>query len=367
MSRGIVIGLLALTLSVAVVLAQEGPTLEPWTCPPEVQAMTNKTLNIYNWSTYIGENTIPDFEKLCGVSVTTDFFASNEEMLTRIRNGNPGFDIVVPSDYAVPAMIEEGLLLPLDHSRIPNLDNLAEDLRRSPYDPDSAYAVPYLWGSFGLGYNVQKVPVEITSWEQFFTYDGPVAWTDDPRVMLPLALVLQGYDPNSADPAELEAAKQYLVDHSDNVAVIAADDGQELLARGEVDMVVEYNGDIFQLNVDCECEDYVYTIPQEGSGVSAGFIAIPVGAQNPDLAQVFIDYVLDPQVGADIANYTTYPSPNQAAIDAGLIDPVLLNNKGIYPTPEIREKLFFLLLQDLDTEQLYNDLWTEIKLAIQAG
>jgi spermidine/putrescine transport system substrate-binding protein len=351
-----------------VVLAEEGSTApEPWVCPETVAAMTNKTLNLYNWSTYIGENTVPEFEKRCGVTVISDFYSGNEELLTRLRTGNPGYDVVVPSDYAVLSMIDEGLLLPLDHSAIPNLNNLAEDLRRSPYDPDSTYAIPYLWGTFGLGYNTTKVAGEVSSWEQFFTYDGPVAWADDPRLMVSLALVMLGFDPNTSSVEEIQAAKQYLIDHSSNVVVIAADDGQEYLSRGEVDMVVEYNGDIFQLGLDCACEDYAYIIPKEGSGISAGFMAIPVGAQNPDLAQVFLDYILDPQVGAEIANFTTYPSPNQAAIDAGLIDPNLLENVGVYPPPEIREKLFFLLLQDVDTEALFNDVWTEIKLSIQAG
>jgi spermidine/putrescine transport system substrate-binding protein len=360
--------LLVMFLGAAIILAEEGGTeLEPWVCPDSVQQMANKTLNIFNWATYIGENTIPDFEKACDVTVTLDFFDSNESLLTRLRQGNPGYDIVIPSDYAVSSLIEEGLLLPLDHDLIPNLSNIAEDLRTSPYDPESTYAVPYLWGTFGIGYNAAKIEEPVTSWRQFFEYDGPVAWTEDPRVMLSIALVMIGADANSAEPDEIVAAKQYLLDHSDNVVVIAADDGQEWLAKGDVDMVIDYNGDVFQLGLDCDCDDYVYVVPEEGSGISSGFVGIPMDSQNPGLAQVFIDYLLDPQIGADIANFTTYPTPNQAAIDAGLIDPVLLENPGIYPPPEIRENLYFLLLQDPATEQLFNDVWTEIKLNLRAG
>ncbi|NWG15686.1 MAG: spermidine/putrescine ABC transporter substrate-binding protein [Chloroflexi bacterium] len=344
-----------------------GPAIEPWACPESVQVMENKTLNIFNWATYIGENTIPDFENLCGVTVTLDYFDSNESMLTRLRQGNPGYDIVIPSDYAIPTMIEEGLLLPLDHARIPNLDNLMTDLREAPFDPESKYAVPYLWGTFGIGYNVNSVEEPVSSWMQFFEHDGAVAWTEDSRIMLSIALLVTGHSPNSSDPDEIEVAKQFLLDHSDNVVIIAADDGQEWLAKGDVDMAIEYNGDIFQINLDCECEDFTYVIPQEGSGISSGFIAIPTGAQNPDLAQVFIDYILDPQVGAEIANFTTYPSPNQVAVDAGLIDPIMRENPGIYPPEEMRKNLYFLLPQDEDTEQLFNDIWTEIKIALQAG
>lgn len=357
-----------IVLLIAALLALAAPALaqesEPWACPDGFQG---QSINVFNWTTYIAENTMDNFAAACGVTYTYDNFDSNESLVTRIRQGNPGYDIVVPSDYAVATMIEEGLLLPLDLTRIPNVANLAEDLRAAPYDPESEFSVPYLWGTFGIGYNASKVSGPVTGWAQFFEHDGPVAWTDDARVMLSIGLVMTGGDPNSSDPAEVEAAKQYLIEHSDNVVVIAADDGQELLAREEVDMAIEYNGDIFQLAVDCECEDFVFVVPVEGTGISSGFLAVPVGAQNPDLAMVFIDYILDPQVSADIANYTTYPTPNQAAIDLGLIDPLLLNNPGIYPPEEARANLFFLLLQDPDTEQLFNDTWDEIRISIQAG
>ena len=357
-----------LTAVAALLLALAAPaaaqSASRWVCP---EGFAGQHINVFNWSTYIAEDTMDNFAAACGVTYTYDNFDSNESLITRIRQGNPGYDIVVPSDYAVPAMIEEGLLLPLDLARIPNVANLAEDLRATPYDPESAFAVPYLWGTFGIGYNAAKVAEPVTSWQQFFEHDGPVAWTDDPRLMLSVALVMTGADPNSSDPTEIEAAKQYLIDHSDNVVVIAADDGQELLARQEVDMAIEYSGDIFQIALDCACDDFVYVVPEEGSGVSSGFIAVPVGAQNPDLAMVFIDYILDPQVSADIANYTAYPTPNQAAVDLGLIDPALLANPGIYPPEEVRANLFFLLLQDPATEQLFNDTWDEIKIRIQAG
>lgn len=356
------IAVAVLAVALAAPAAAQGHS--PWVCPA---GFAGQHINVFNWTTYIAEDTMDNFAVACGVTYTYDNFDSNESLITRIRQGNPGYDIVVPGDYAVPAMIEEGLLLPLDLARIPNIANLAEDLRATPYDPESKYAVPYLWGTFGIGYNINAVDQPVTSWTQFFEHDGPVAWTDDPRLMLSVALVMTGADPNSGDPTEVAVAKQYLLDHSDNVVVIAADDGQELLARGEVDMAIEYNGDIFQIGLDCACDDFVYVVPEEGSGVSSGFIAVPVGAQNPDLAMVFIDYILDPYVSADIANYTAYPTPNQAAIDLGLIDPVLLANPGIYPPQEVRDKLFFLLLQDPETEQLFNDTWDEIKIQIQAG
>lgn len=355
-----IIVLLALALPVA---AQDSG----WTCP---EGFEGQQLNVFNWTTYIGLTTMDDFAAACGITYTYDNYDGDDALVSRLRQGNPGYDIVVPSDYMVPVMREEGLLQPLEIEKIPNFVNLSTDMQETAYDPDAEYAIPYLLGSWGVGYNVAAVAnrlgegVEFESWEQFFNYEGPVAWVDEPRAMLPIALLLLGFDPNSEDADEIEAAKQYLIEHSDNVIAIASDDGQELLVRGEVEMAVEYNGDIYQLNLDCACEDYNYIVPVEGSGYSSGFIAIPVGAQNPELARVFIDFILDPQNAANIANDTAYPTPNQAAIDAGLIQPELLESPILYPSEEAREHMFFLLYISEEAEQLYNDAWDEIKLAV---
>ncbi len=359
-----------LTVFTLFVFILGGPALaqdtapEPWVCP---EGFAGQTLNVFNWSTYVAEDTISNFQTLCGVSVTYDVYDSDGDMMNVIRQGNPGYDIVVPSDYAYPLMIEEGLFVPLDMTRLPNIQNLAPNFIEEIESAGEAYVLPYLLGTFGLGYNVERVGEEITSWQQFFNYDGPVAWVDDPRSMMSIALTTLGLDPNTADPVEIEQAKQFLIDHSDNVVAISADDGQELLVRGEVDMVVEYNGDIYQINLDCECEDFAYVIPEEGSGYSSGFIGIPVDGQNPALAMIFLDYLLDPQVAAEIANFTAYPTPNQAAIDAGLIDEALLNNPAIYPPAEATENLYFIEPKDEVTEELYGFVWDEIKIILSAA
>ncbi|MBZ0276881.1 MAG: spermidine/putrescine ABC transporter substrate-binding protein [Anaerolineae bacterium] len=353
------VGLLALLVG-APALAQDSEIRTTWTCP---DGFAGQQLNVFNWSTYIADNTVSDFETLCNVTVVYDVYDSEDSLLARLRADNPGYDIVVPSDFGVPVMIEEGLFEPLNHDNIPNLKNINTDLRALPYDQDSEYTVPYLWGTFGIGYNKTHVGAEVTSWDQFFNYDGPVAWIDDSRVMLGIALLVLGYDPNSTEEAQIAEAGQYLIDHSKNVVSIAGDDGQEMLSRGEVDMVIEYNGDIFQLSLDCECEDYAFDVPVEGTGFSSGFVGIPTGSQNHALAEVFIDYLLDPQVSADIANATAYPTPNKAAIDAGLIDETLLNNKGVYPDEETLSKIFFLL-PILDAEEFYLATWDEVKIGI---
>ncbi|WMT58238.1 polyamine ABC transporter substrate-binding protein [Truepera radiovictrix] len=346
------LGLFAVCASAA---AQEG-----WTCP---EGFAGQRLNVYNWTTYIAEDTIANFEALCDVSVTYDTYPTEDDMLARIRQGNPGYDIVVPSGTIMVLMINEGLLEPLNLENIPNVANLDDTFLDLPFDPGNQYSLPYQWGTVGIGYNRTRVGGEITSWREMFAYEGPVSWLEDVRGIMGVALLLAGFDPNSTDPDEIAAARDFLIDNGSNVVYINQDDGQEVLLRGEADIVMEYSGDIFQIIEECDCDDFAYVIPEEGTYFWVDNVAIPVGAQNRALAEVFIDYLLDPQVGADISNFTAYGSPNRAAIEAGLIDEALLNNPGIYPSEEVEERLF-TIINDPEAEGLYNDAWDEVKIFV---
>ena len=331
--------------------------VEPWECP---EGFEGQTLSIYNWSTYIAEDTVPNFEELCGVSVTYDTYDSGETMQQRIRQGNPGYDIVVPSGDTIGEMIAEGLLIPLNKDMIPNIVNLDEQFLDPPYDPGNEYSLPYQWGTVGLGYNTEVFPDGITSWEDMYNHDGPVAWLDDRRATFGVALLALGYDPGTTNPDEIAEARDYLIERGGNVVTIAGDDGQVLLERGEVDITVEYSGDIFALAFECECDTYNYVIPAEGTNIWTDNVAIPIDAPNPELAMVFIDYVLHPQVGADISNYTAYATPNEAALSMGFIDAELVNDPAIYPSADGDTVLFFNRPLPADAQQLYNDAWDEL-------
>ncbi|MBI5931967.1 MAG: spermidine/putrescine ABC transporter substrate-binding protein [Chloroflexi bacterium] len=339
-------------------LAQEGATT--WTCP---EGYAGQTLSVYGWATYIGSNTIPDFEKLCDVTVLYDVTDGNENTLTRLREGNPGWDVIIITDYIVQTMVEQDLLEPINYDLIPNWANIGDTFKGRSYDPENTYTVPYQWGTTGVGYNVDAVGEEITSWEQVWDHDGPVSWPEDPRYMIGVGLQMLGYDPNTTNEDEIAEAAEYLVEHGSNVVAITPDDGQVLLAGGNVDIALEYSGDIVQIIQDCECDDFGYALPEEGANLFIDNLAIPTDAPNADLANVFIDYILDPQVGADISNEIGYGSPNQASLDLNLIDEEYLNNGITYPDEATMEHLWTVDANP-DQEEAYIDAWDQITIFV---
>lgn len=329
-----------------------------WDCPDEFRG---QQLSIYNWATYIGSSTVSDFEILCGVQVVYDVYDSDEALIARMRQGNPGYDLGFPTDYATSVMIREGLLAEVDKSLLPNFANLSDVFIDQAFDPGNQYSVPYLWGTTGIGYNRTRVEGEITSFRQLFEHAGSVAWLEDGRRMIGLALLELGFDPNSTNPDEVEQAKQFLISNSGNVRIIAADDGDSLLVQGEVDMVVEYGGDMYQQILE-NGEDYVYIAPS-GAILDITSVVILKDAPNSALAHAFIDYLLDPAVAAHIVDTVRYATPNEAAIEAGFISEEILSNSAINPDEEAQQTMWFV--EDIgDAETLYNDAWDEIKVSI---
>jgi spermidine/putrescine transport system substrate-binding protein len=363
--------ILVLILTTFPVFAQEATpdgtaeALQPWQCP---EGFAGQTLNIYNFSGYVAEDTVSNFEKACGVTVTYDVYVTNEEMVARLTQGNPGYDIVVPSNYIVSAMLDQKLLEPLDMRNIPNFANISQDLTDPPYDPGNQYTVPYQWGTIGIAYNKTKIGETVDSWQQMFDYQGSVAWLEDIRAMLGIGLIMQGNDPNTTSPEEIQTARDFLINNSNNVVTIVQANSKDLLAKGEVDMAIDYPGNVFQLMAECSADpncktEYAYAIPKEGTIIWIDNLAIPKGAPHKALAEAYIDYILDPKVGADLSNYVAYASPNQKAIDLKLISADLLDNTGIYPDAETRKNLFFAKsLPGVD--QRYNDAWDEVKIKI---
>ena len=333
-----------------------------WECPESVKG---GQLNILNWSGYIGENTIADFERLCEVTTTFDIFDSNESLMARMRQGNAGYDVAFPNEFAVSIMAREGLIQPIDVSQIPNFANASEQWVGLSFDPNNEYSVPYLWGTFGILYDREKTGKDIETWDDFFSYEGSVAWVDDTHSLLGTALQQLGYDPNTTTESEVMEARDYLIANSSNVETITSDPGP-LFAGGEFDMITTYSGDAYQIISDCGCDNFVYVVPASGSVGDITNMVLLTGAPNPEVAIAFMDYIMDPVVNAQIVNDVIYATANQAAVDSGLIDPEILNNPAIWPQAEALSSLWFT--EDLgDAEFYYSDAWDEVLVGVGGG
>ncbi len=321
-----------------------------------------KELHVYNWSDYIDPEIYADFEEEFGVKVIEDTFASNEDLLAKLQAGATGYDLIVPSDYMVAIMIELDLLAELNYDNIPNFKNIDETFKDPPYDPGNKYSVPYQWGTTGIGYNADLFEEPPDSWAYLFDpalaseYAGRMSMLNDSREVLGAALKYLGYSVNSTNEQELEEAKQLLLQQKEWVSSYDSESFEDLLAAGEVDIGHGWSGDYFTAAL--EAPQVWYAIPKEGGVIWTDNLAIPKSAPSQYTAEVFIDYLLRPEVGAKISNYTWYGSPNKAAEE--FIDAEILEEPAIYPPDEVMEKLEFL--RDVgEATSLYDRIWTEIK------
>ena len=321
-----------------------------------------KKLNVYNWDTYIGETTLQTFTDKTGVAVQYDLYANNEELFAKLKAGNPGYDVIFPSDYMVESMISLNMLEAIDHSKIPNLVNVnpAKQFSDPSFNPGLKFGVPYMWGTVGIGYRKSKVP-EPDSWALLLDsdkYAGRIALLADARMVMGLALKYLGYSMNSKSEDEVNKARDLLIKQKPNIKAFAPDNGQDLLLSGEVDLVMEWNGDI--ISVMSEDDDIAYIVPKEGTNVWMDNICIPVGAPHPENAHAFLNHILDKEVNAEIASTIHYATADKAA--QALIPAEDLSNPAIYPPEEVIAASESLT--DVgDFTPVYDKAWTEVQAA----
>ncbi|MFN2224122.1 MAG: spermidine/putrescine ABC transporter substrate-binding protein [Candidatus Promineifilaceae bacterium] len=351
--RMLLVGLLGLTMLLIACRQNDTPAIV--TSPAQE---TTPVLKVYNWDTYIDPEILTSFEQTYGVSIDYQIFDVDTDMMEELRVPGADYDVVVPSDFNVAIMRQEGLLAPLDKDAIPNAVNLDPTFVSPVFDPANRYCMPYQWGTVGIGYNLAATGREITSWADFFDpeFAGRVAMMDDTRTAIGLALLILGYSPNTTNPRQIAEATDFLISHADQIGAYTGDDGQDFLNRGEFDMVVEWSGDIFQIME--ENEDIRYVIPEEGSLIWTDNLCIPATAPHKALAEQFINYILEPEIGAQLSNYTQFGTPNAAALP--FIDEELLANPAVYPPESVRERLFFQVDVNLAATQLYDQAWAEI-------
>jgi spermidine/putrescine transport system substrate-binding protein len=348
-------GLLAMTL---LLVACESTNSDAGTPSAPAAEASGPVLKVYNWDTYIDPDILTTFEEEFGVAIDYKVFDSDEDVLDELRTGGASYDVIVPSDFIVAIMRNEGLLAPLSDGAIPNVENLDPTFISPVFDPGNRYCMPYQWGTAGIGYNQKTIGREIESWADFFDpeFAGRVAFLDDYRTTMGVALLVLGYSPNTTNPQQIAEATEFLKSKAAHIGAYTGDEAQDLLDSGEFDMVVEWSGDIFQVME--ENPDIRYVIPAEGSIIWTDNACIPTSSMNKAMGEKFINYILEPEIGAQLSNFIQYGTPNAASLP--FIDEEVLNDPAVYPPEAVRERLFFLVDVNLAATQLYEQAWSEI-------
>jgi putrescine transport system substrate-binding protein len=336
-----------------------------------------KVLNFYNWSDYIDEETIPNFEKETGIKVRYDVFDSNEVLEAKLLAGKTGYDIVVPGANFLARQIQAGVFQKLDKSKIPNYKNLDPDIMKqlSGYDPGNEYAFPWEWGTTGIGYNVKKVKerlgdIPLDSWDVLLKpeniaklADCGVTFLDAPTEIMASINIYLGNPPASEDAKVLEAAEAHMMQLRPHIKYFHSSQYINDLANGEICAVVGWSGDVF-IARDRAAEagqgvEIGYFIPKEGAEVWFDVVAIPADAPNPDSAHKFLDYFLRPEVSAAVSNYVNYANANAASTP--LLKEEVRNDPAINPPPEVKAKLFPNPVHTAEFDRLLTRSWTKIK------
>lgn len=341
-------------------------------------AIAQESVNVYNWSDYIAEDTLDIFTAETGIEVNYDVFDSNEIVEAKLLAGRSGYDVVVPSGFFLARQIEAGLFQKLDKSLLPNLSNMdptimAETALR---DPDNAHGVDYMWGTTGLGYNVEALTerlgadANLNSWDILFDVDMVskladcgVSMLDAPVETFAAALNYLGLDPNSEDAADLAQAEALLTAVRPYIRYYSNSQYIDDLGNGETCLAHGYSGDVFiALYAADEAEaDYTiaYSIPEEGAVKWFDMFAIPSDAPNAENAHTFINFMMRADIAAANTNYVYYASGNAAALD--MIEAEVKDDPAIYPTAEVAEKLFLLSSRSPDATELVTRSWTRVK------
>jgi spermidine/putrescine transport system substrate-binding protein len=355
--------------------APPAPAAEQATAAPAAELEVDKSklsaeLHFYNWTDYIDPDILTAFEQEYGVKVIMDLYDANEDMIAKVRSGNSGYDIVVPSDYAVDTMIQEKLLAPIDKALLPNLANLKKQNLDLYYDKGNTYSVPYFFGISGLAYNKSKITTAPDSWSALFDpaqiekYKGEFSMLDDQRETPGAALKYIGKSLNDTDPAALKQVEDILKAQKPFLAAYNSSDVNRKLASGEYVIAHCWSGAALQarngLGSDFEGNpDIVFVMPKEGGMIWQDNLAILADSPNSYTAHVFINYLLGAEVAAKNTEYVGYLTPN-AAGEAQLSPEIqALYKEGFAPDEEMYKRLEWAVRNDKTT--VFDELWTKLK------
>jgi putrescine transport system substrate-binding protein len=336
-----------------------------------------KVINVYNWSDYIAEDTVAKFEKETGIKVNYDMYDGNETLETKLLAGNSGYDVVVPSASFLERQIKAGVYQKLDKSKLPNLKNMDPEVmqRAALHDPGNEHAVVYMWGTNGIGYNPDKLAkalpnAPVDSWALVYEPENAsklkscgIALLDSPTEIVKTVLNYLGKDPNSESADDLALVEAKLMKIRPYIRYIHSSQYINDLANGEICVAVGYSGDVLQARDRAEeAKNNVtvkYSVPKEGTVIWFDMMAIPKDAPHPNNAHAWINFIMKPEIVADISNFVNYANGNKESLP--FVKDDVKNDPGIYPPSEVKAKLFPDLSHTPEYTRLLTRTWTRFQ------
>lgn len=336
----------------------------------------DRVVNVYNWSDYIDDSILQEFTQKTGIRVVYDVFDSNEILETKLLAGGSGYDVVVPTGSFLARQIQAGVFQKLQKDKLPNLANMWDVVteRTDKYDPGGEYSINYMWGTVGIGYNVQKVSEilgveEIDSWDILFKPENAekfascgIYMLDSPSDMMSIVLNYLGLDPNSTSADDFAKVEEVLLAVRPYIRKFHSSEYINALANGEICMAVGWSGDVLQARDRADEADQgigvAYVAPKEGTQMWFDQMAIPSDAPNVDAAHEFLNFIMEPEVMAKATNYVYFANGNLASKE--FIDEDVLGDTAIYPDDAAMATLFTHLPYDSRTQRLVTRSWTRI-------
>jgi len=339
--------LLVLTLAISMVLSLSG-------CGGEKRPQ----LKVYNWGDYIDQSVLDEFEKKYNIDVIYDEFATNEEMYAKIKGGASDYDILIPSDYTIKRMIDEDMLHKIDFNNIPNYKYIDDRFKNLAFDPNNEYSVPYMWGTVGILYNKTMVKEPVDSWKILWDekYSKQILMLDSLRDSIGITLKMLGYSLNTKNDSELEKAKEALIKQKPLVLAYVGDEVKDKMIGGEAALAVVWSGDAMYMKR--ENPDLEYVVPKEGSNMWFDSIVIPKTSQHKKEAELFINFLCEPEIAFKNADYIGYSTPHTEAVK--MLPEDVREDKSAYPSEE--DLVNCEVFEDLaDSLVKYDRIWTEVK------
>lgn len=336
-------------------------------------ALAADELHLYNWNNYIAPETVQKFENECKCKLIQDYYGSMEEMLAKLAAGAKGYDLLVPTGFALEPLLKQGKLAVLDKTRLPNLKNISPQYMNTAFDKGNQYSVPYAFTSTIVGYNdakLKELGIAPDSWAVIFDplvlqkIKGKVTVLDDPREVFVAALKYLGHPANTTDENHWKAAQKIILQAKPYWVAFNAQSYIKELTVGNIWVAHGYSNDFFQANLDAKAAkrpfSIVPVIPKQGASLSLDSMVVLKNAPRPDLAYKFINFMLDGKNSAVLTNMTGSGNPNADAMK--YVKPELTKMQPVFPDAVTSARLEMLKDQDAKTRRLMNKLWTEIKV-----